>query len=108
MKFKVGDKVKVTSRYEIDKISIGKKFLKNNKIIRIEGTEYIVKARLGWKNKQYGNGRYWALNENELQLIKPKSSHITLAQASKSAEREKAEQERVIEITEKFIRVLGR
>lgn len=33
---------------------------------------------------------------------------ITLAQASKSAEKEKAEQERVIEITEKFIRVLGR
>ena len=31
-----------------------------------------------------------------------------LAQASKSAEKEKAEQERVIEITEKFIRVLGR
>lgn len=31
-----------------------------------------------------------------------------LTQASKSAEREKAEQEKTIEITEKFIRCLGR
>lgn len=47
-----------------------------------------------------------ATDFKQLQFTKIKQKRITLAQASKSAEKEKAEQERVIEITEKFEKML--
>ena len=103
MKFKVGDKVKVIS---CDKIYIGNKLSTYNEIVAIKEHFYIVKAEFGWNNKRYGNDKYWYVNEGDLRLIKPRQKHITLAQASKSAEKEKAEQERVIEITKKFEKML--
>lgn len=85
------------------------KFKIGDKVICDDG-KYKFKGKI--TGRFLGGNTYCVTNENQTMIFfdneMEKEKHITLKQAFKDAEKEKAEQERTIEITNKFIRVLGR